>query len=309
MIFSKDPVGGCSRRDFLATTGLAAASTLLSNTAVAALPPPSRPVRVVIFSKIYQSLKLTFTQAAELTAEAGLDGVDCPVRPGGEVLPERVADDLPKYVAALRAKRLAMPLIVTGITGLDSPHAHEVLRTAKTLGIKHYRIGFQREKPIENQMRELKARLRELGEFNRELGLTGLCQNHSESGKPSFGGGDLNQLWEIVHDLDPAQIGVAFDIAHALVVHGPGWLPLFRKLQPWVKIVYIKDVKLPSRWVPIGQGEIHGTGYFRLLKEMNYAAPISMHLEYDWDDHGSKRNRETLLKNLKTDQEQLRRWL
>ena len=46
----------------------------------------SRPP-LTVFSKVYQELKLSFEQAAALTADGGLDGIDCPVRGGGEIPP------------------------------------------------------------------------------------------------------------------------------------------------------------------------------------------------------------------------------
>jgi hypothetical protein len=30
----------------------------------------------------------------------------------------------------------------------------------------------------------------------------------------------------------------------------------------------------------IGRGDIAGTGYFKLLKELNYHTPISLHIEF-----------------------------
>src|SRR5271157_2576898 len=101
-----------SRRAFLARTTLASAaawsSPLLCGAAAASLALP-----IVVFTKVYQTLKLGFDESAALTAEAGLDGIDCPLRPGGEILPERAADDLPRYVAALRQRNLQLPLLTT----------------------------------------------------------------------------------------------------------------------------------------------------------------------------------------------------
>jgi len=271
-----------------------------------------RAPEIVVFSKIYQELKLDYEQAAELTAAAGLLGIDCPVRPGGEVLPERVEEDLPKYVAALKARKLTMPLIVTSITEIGSPFTNQVLRTARSLGIRHYRLGFRSPKPgraLENEIAEVKARLKDLAELNAELGITGLFQNHSQAGTTGYMGGDLGQMAELIAGLDPAHLGVAFDIGHALVMHGKQWLPHFERLRRWVKIVYVKDVKLPRQWVPLGQGDIHATGYFQLLKEMNYSQPISLHVEYDWKDGDSKGTREQLLKHLKADRKTLSAWL
>src|SRR4051812_29968226 len=91
-----------TRRRFLGST---AAATTLS----ALWPPGNVPClgaeafspEVAVFSKLYQELKLTFQESAEVTAEAGLDGIDCAVRPGGEILPERAAEEMPRYAEAL----------------------------------------------------------------------------------------------------------------------------------------------------------------------------------------------------------------
>src|SRR5689334_21109563 len=94
-----------SRRSFLQRAGLGAAGLALvgkANWFCQAAEGLSLPI--VIFSKAYQPLKLNFDEAAEFTAESGLDGVDPPLRPDGEVRPERAAEDLPAYVAALRKR-------------------------------------------------------------------------------------------------------------------------------------------------------------------------------------------------------------
>jgi sugar phosphate isomerase/epimerase len=122
-------------------------------------------------------------------------------------------------------------------------------------------------------------------------------------------GGDLNELRELVIGFNPAQVGVAFDIAHALVVHGSGWREQFELLKSHIRIVYIKDVALPNQWVALGKGDVGKQGYFKLLKELPYRGPISLHVEYDWDDKGKLRTREHLLTMLKSDLAVLRGWL
>src|SRR5215469_12708075 len=94
-----------SRRDFLRELALGSAVAAMVGTA-GRLCQAAEGIRlpVVIFSKAYQPVKLNFDQAADFTAESGLDGIDCPVRPDGEIVPERVAEDLPVYAEALRKR-------------------------------------------------------------------------------------------------------------------------------------------------------------------------------------------------------------
>ena len=301
-----------SRRDFLARATVASSAAALCGCgAFHALGAEAFSPPITIFSKIYQELKLNFEQAAELTADAGLDGIDCPVRPGGEIDPERAADDMPRYAEALRKRKTDMLLLTTGILGVSSPHTEEILRTAKKLGIRYYRLGQWFHKAGEPEAKlvgEIKAQLKDLAALNKEIGVCAMFQNHSP-GKIKIAGGDLGELYEIVKDFDPDQIGVAFDLGHALVVHGNDWLPHFEKLKRHLSVAYVKDAKLGARFVPFGQGDFSQTDYFTRLKRMGYRAPFSVHIEFDWSEKGKNKTRTALLKALKESAGVLRQWL
>lgn len=265
---------------------------------------------VVVFSKLYQELKLDFRAAAEVTKEAGLDGIDCPVRPGGEVVPERAAEDMSRYAEALREFGLGMPLLTTGIGGVSSPHAEEILRTGKRLGAQYYRLGYAPQTKGETRKQQIanfRAQLKDLAAMNKAIGICGVYQNHSPAEK--YVGGDIAELNEIVTGFDPAQIGLAFDVGHALVVHGLKWREHWEALKPHVKVVYVKDVTLAGKWVPFGTGEIGKIAYFKLLKEMAYTAPISLHVEFDWAGPGNAKDRATLVRVLRENTTVLRKWL
>jgi len=305
-------VSRLSRREFIGRT-LAASATVplcaggaLSGLAAETFSPP-----IVAFSKVYQTLKLNFDEAAAVTAEAGIDGIDCPVRAGGEILPEHVTRQLPEYAAALKKRGLQLPLLTTGITSVSSTCAEDILRAAKKRGVQFYRLGFairETNGSAGKQVREIKAQLQDLAALNKQIGIGAIFQNHSPAGR-SYVGGDLTELYEIVKDFDPAQIGVAFDIGHALVVHGDDWRRQFERLKSHLKIAYVKDVKRDGRWVPFGEGDIARTGYFKLLKELNYQAPVSLHIEFDWTDGGKSKTRPALVKALQDSSRVLRRWL
>lgn len=301
------PGGDVSRRAFVRQLGLASAGLVVGHETWARSAPAAR-IPVVVFSKAYQPLKLSFDQAAELTAEAGLDGVDSPVRPDGEVLPERVADDLPAYVAALEKHGLRMPYVTTAITNVTTPKAEQVLRTAKGLGVKWYRLGFifrADDAGWPRQLRELRAQLKDLVAMNREVGIGAVMQNHSPSGHV-YVGGDLDELADIVEGFDRQQLGVAFDIAHALNVHGPNWRPRFEKLRSHLQVVYVKDCNPQKEFVPLGTGQVGSSGYFDLLKQINYRQPISLHIEYSGSAQPERRPE--LLKAIQGSMELLRRW-
>jgi sugar phosphate isomerase/epimerase len=301
-----------SRRDFLARTALLAAGAgAFEGPALGASPGAFSPP-LAVFSKVFQELKLDFEQAAELTAEAGLDGVDCPVRPGGEILPERAVEDLPRYAEALRRRKVDLLLLTTGILGPATPHAQEILRTARKLGLRFYRLHWvqvPKNADASREMDQIKGRLKDLAALNRELGLTALLQNHSGGGNSRYLGGNLDELLELVKDFDPEQIGVAFDLGHALITHGQRWPAHFERLKTHLKVAYVKDTDKNGRFVPFGEGEFSQTDWFKRLRQMGYRAPLSIHIEFDWARPGGVRTRPALLQALQESVRALRRWL
>ena len=96
-----------------------------------------------------------------------------------------------------------------------------------------------------------------------------LVQNHSSWAGKGKGpaGGDLDELYDLVKDFDPQRIAVAFDLGHAIIAHGDAW-GRFEKLRPHIRVVYVKDVQRPDRFVPFGQGEFGHSGFFPMLAKM-----------------------------------------
>ncbi len=290
------------RRAFLhrAAAVCAAAGVRRPAFGAGAWPPP-----VVVFSKVYQEIKLDFESAAALTAAAGLAGIDCPVRPGGEIEPGRAADDMPRYAEALRRRGVAMRLLTTGIVGTDSPHAETILRTARQLGIRYYRLGaWGMPKQGSPDIAGIRARLKDLAAMNREIGVTGVVQNHSGN----FVGGNLAQMAEILEGFDPDEVGMAFDLCHALIAHRDEWTVHFERLSPRVRVAYVKDVRLPDAMAALGEGEMGQTDWFSRLKRLGLAAPISLHIEYEWAPKEEKTTAR-LEAVMRRDLEVLRRWL
>src|SRR5438552_5670724 len=122
----------CTRRRFIQNTATATACAgftkawTFSSLATEAFSPP-----VAVFSKVYQEVKLTFEQSAAVTAQAALDGIDCAVRPGGEILPQNAAEEMPRYAEALDKHKVRMLLLTTSIVAPSSANAETILRTAK----------------------------------------------------------------------------------------------------------------------------------------------------------------------------------
>jgi sugar phosphate isomerase/epimerase len=280
-----NPLKPLPRREFLAKSTLAAAAFALSakNAGAAAEPPSPERFQFIVFDKPFQNVG--FEQTADIVAEVGWNGIECPVREKGQILPERVEEDLPKLVEALKKRGLSILVLTSDIVSADA-RAEKVLRTAKALGIQRYRIGFsyyKLAKPIAPQLADAKAAARDIAAMNRDIGLQGGFQNHSG---PTNIGAPIWDIRELVHDLDPAHLGICFDIGHATIEGGYAWPIHARAVEPFLTAVYVKDFTWQkandtwkAKWCPLGEGMVHKE-FFDWLNTTAYRGPISQHFEY-----------------------------
>jgi sugar phosphate isomerase/epimerase len=221
-----------------------------------------------------------------VVAQVGWDGIECPVRQKGQILPERVEDDLPKLVEALKKRNLELSIVATDIRNITDPLTVRVLRAASKSGIKLYRLAhltYDRNRSIPEQLNNLRAELRDLSAINRELGLCAAYENHS--GLNSIGG-PIWDIYELFKDSDPTYFGVCFDIGHATIEGGSAWPTNFRLIQPFLKSVFVKDfvwkkaaAAWTAEWCPLGEGMV-SPSFFKTLKDSSFSGPIVQHHEY-----------------------------
>src|SRR5436190_21053548 len=107
-----------TRRQFALTTLASAATSRAAS---------QKPV-LCFFSKHLQDLN--YDQLGKALHDAGFGGVDLTVRPRGHLLPERVADDLPRAFEAIRSHGIQAPMISTGLVSASDPAARPTLKTA-----------------------------------------------------------------------------------------------------------------------------------------------------------------------------------
>lgn len=272
-----------SRRDFIATSTLAAGALAFGAHAASAADAKRFPI--IGFTKPFQ--KLSYDETADVVAQVGWEGIELPLRAKGQIEPERVEEELPKLHEALKKRGLSLSLVTTDIVNLSTPHAEKVLRTAKALGCTRYRLGFHRytadASPIA-QLNEIKPALRDLAAMNKEIGMQGGIQNHSGAG---YVGCAVWDIYELVRDLDPKALGVCFDIGHATLEGGTSWPVEARLMEPWFTCSFVKDFAWVKdekkgfipKWGPLGEGAVKRE-YFAWLKKSSYTGPISAHVEY-----------------------------
>lgn len=266
------------RREFLQTAAgspLAAAQTAVARPAVC------------LFSKHLP--KLNYDELGRAVKQLGFDGVDLTVRPGGHVLPERAAADLPRALEAIRGHGLAVPMITTGLLSAADPSARPTLSTAARLKVPYYKLGYWRYRgDVEQTVGEVRRQVAGLVELGKEYGIEAGFHNHSGD----YVGSPVWDIRSIVDGLEARWIGYYFDPCHATVEGGSsGWKLAFQVAARRLKMVALKDFyweKTGGRWrmkmCPLGDGMVDWGAFFAMLKAAGFAGPVSLHVEYEPKD-------------------------
>jgi L-ribulose-5-phosphate 3-epimerase len=266
------------RREFMKAAAIAP---------LALFQPPSSPeAKICLFTD--HLADFDYPEVASMLRQVGIGGVDLTVRPGGLVKPERVAEDLPKAAAVFRENGLSISMITTGITSASDPLTPGILTTAAGLGISYYKLGYYSYENLDTWQARLEStqeELKRLVDLGRRLGIQAGFHNHSGP----FVGGSLWDSWQILQSLDSKWIGFYFDPGQATIEGGSnGWNLGFRRLCEKLKMIAIKDFiweknrgQWRTRWVPLGEGMVRWPDFFKILRQVSFQGPISLHIEYD----------------------------
>ena len=300
---------GLTRRDFvsrsLITSLAASAGFATSSATVASAKEVKQPkFRICAFEKFLQAL--SYDELADVIAELGFIGIEATVRKKGHVLPERVEDDLPKMVEALKKRNLEVTTMASDVLNPSDPLSQKVLRTAKRLGINSYRMGFYKydlKRSILPQLDAIRPQVKELADFNRQLGVTAYYQNHSDA---KYVGATLWDMFGLLKEIPKEQIGFAFDIRHCTIEAGLSWPVIYDVVKPHIGALFVKDFEWDGRkakHVPLGTGRVNPK-FFDMVKADKFDGPISLHVEY-LKKEGTQANIDALRRDLKV----LQGWL
>ena len=292
------------RRQFLESSALALAAAGVSPLLAAEnAPAAERPLAV--FTKMLE--KVPADELAEKIAALGVTGIEAPIRTGGHIAPKDVPDKLPAFAEAFKKRGLEIVILSSDVDQVNDEH-EKVLRTAAALGIKRYRLKHYRydlKKPIAPQLADIQAKLVDIAAMNKELGVQGQYQNHRGN---DYAGGPIWDMVSALDGIDPAQLGLAFDFAHATVEGGNAWELNLHRAAPHVVSVYFKDYRLDGRqWnaCPLGEGSVNPKSAALVRQLLPATTPISIHIEYvSGKDHVAR-----TLDAMKNDVATLRKWL
>lgn len=297
-----------NRRRFLKTCTAVAATGLGARLAnVDAALPSHVTNELCVFTKPFNSL--SFDELTDSISKVGFDGIEAPIRAGGHIQPQEIAERLPELVAALKKRDLKISVMASDVNDAADPRSESVLRVAAEEGIQFYRMKYfkyDESRSIKQQLVNWKSQVVDLAAMNRELGITAVYQNHA--GRNYFGA-PIWDMAEVLDGVDPAEVGVAYDIRHATVEGGNSWPISFRLIQPHVQVVYVKDYEWRGAKVanvPLGDGLI-SKSFFQTLKDLKFNGPISLHEEYL--DHRKPELVPDHLAAMKKDLGVLKQWL
>lgn len=259
--------------------------------------PQTKEQPICAFIKFIQ--ELSFDDLAETMAEQGYQGIEATIRPNGLIEPKDVPEKLSLLVAALKKRNIEITVMTTAINSVDAS-SELILKTAADLGIKRYRTNYYRydlKKPVLPQIDSFRQLAAKLATLNRKLGITAVYQNHAGAKYLGSTIWDLNQL---LTDVDPNEIGVAFDIRHAVASAGQSWPVYWNVIEPKVKMLYVKDFRwdgLKTENVPLGDGVVDRK-FFKMIRDKKITLPVSLHVEY-LQKAGLKENVDALAVDLK----------
>ncbi len=269
------------RRQFIAAA--AAASPLK-----ASIQNNSHP-RLCIFSK--HMAQFGWKELGRKAKELGFDGVDLTVRPKGHVLPERVKEDLPRAVDAIRAAGVDVPMITTDLKSAANPAAGPTFETARKLGIKFLKPGYwmyTKDRTVLQTQVEVRQNFQSLLKLAMQNGVTLGLHNHSGA----YVGAALWAYRDLLQDVDPKWAGYYFDPGHATIEGGLYvWRISLELVAPRLKMVAMKDAywdksngRWRPKWVPLGEGMVDWPEVYRAFAKAGFNGPISLHVEYPAKD-------------------------
>jgi len=308
-----------NRREFISTIAAAGAVipfTSIFKTGISLLTDNGFPVR--LFSKPIDRYDFGFM--CECLVKSGIGGFDLTVRPGGKVEPAEVELKLPGLVDEAKKYRLTLDMIVSGITSADDPLTERVLKTASSLGVKHYRLGyynFDFTAGVWESLQKCKAALKGIVELNRKYKIHGDYQNHAGTRV----GGPVWDLYELLKDFPPEYAGCQYDVRHAMVEGANAWIVGMRLIAPYIGTLAIKDFtwitgsgRPRAVTVPLGEGMVDWDLFFKTVKELNISVPATLHVEYPLLEREEEKlslsqQQEIIVRKLKKDMDYLKNYL
>lgn len=303
-----------NRREFNTAALLLGASAAIPTQARAAQRGGLADAPIVFFSK--HLAELSWADLGRAVKTMGYAGVDLTVRPGGHVLPERVAEDLPKAVEAIRAAGSDVQMLTTGLLRADEPAAGATVRTARDVRVPLLKAGYYRYafKDVRAELQQAVQAFAGLARLAAEAGVTFGYHNHSGS----YVGAAMWDTLQLVEPLPESAAGYYFDIRHAVVEGGDaGWRLGTHLVSHRLRMLAAKDFywdrRADGRWqivdCPLGEGMVPWPAFFTEIARTGFDGPVTVHVEYDPGGRTAVEKTDRMLEAAAADRTKLEGWM
>jgi sugar phosphate isomerase/epimerase len=157
------------------------------------------------------------------------------------VKPDRVREELPKVVRAIRSHGLQVPLITTDVLRADDV-AIATFETAASLDIREIKLGYHKYAAFGTFRQTLDQMRRDLDGVEARAKRLNLRANlHIHSGDHMTAQAAI--VWDLIRDRDPRAIGAYVDPGHMFTEGGrDGWRQGLDLLGDRIAMVAVKDV-------------------------------------------------------------------
>lgn len=248
-------------------------------------------MQFVLFTDNLSSLSIT--EVCKEAKQAGFDGLDLTLRPGGHVPPENAEMGLAEAKRIADEVGVSIPMVTTAVTDVDNPHAEQIFASAAHYGARRLKLGYWHYEPfgtIRKQLGAARGRLERLAKLGEKYHV--LPCVHCHSGRVLANGGPM--LYLILKDFEPGKVGAYVDPMHMTAEGGiAGWEMGLDLLAPWIALVGVKNfrwkesgrdpkgqAKFSAEYVPLQDGQAPLPEFMGYLKALKYDGVVSLHSEY-----------------------------
>lgn len=294
--------GNPSRRKFLAVSSLAAIGVGSASQAQA-VDRAKNPIAV--FAKHVQSLE--FADLGRRLQAIGVDGIEATLRSGGQIDPSQLREQLPRLCEALGRSHQRVLIAASDVDDANPAAEDYIQQLAKHsipfLRMAHYKYDLSQ--PLLPQLDAFSRKAQRLAALCESHGLTALYQNHAGR---NYVGAAVWDLREVLAEVSPQHLAVAFDIRHASLELSQSYPAGYQAIRSQIGATYVKDfdwIEGQPKNVPLGKGR--SKPLFDLIRKDGFVGPLSLHMEYT--DHRDAQQVESSWQAITDDVRTLNQWL
>lgn len=238
------------------------------------------------------------TQFADLLKTTGIDKLDVVIRDGFQVTPQRIKEELPRYMEALSQAGVQADFAVTSFNAEQLAEDIDLLLLLGDHGIKAFRLDYFRlRKDVRTALKDARRALERLTPLCSLSGVRAVYQVHHRTLVSS-----ASAAYQLVRDLPPDAIGVQLDTGNQRIEGYENWSYAVHLLGKYLHSFGAKDVRLPDQWVECGNGQVDWDGLFEALGEYRFEGTFHLMPFYSDDStelaEGLKREASFLRKRL-----------